>query len=149
MFIRTRAHRRTSIAAVGVLLAAGLVGSLLAMSSQAATRVSSFSATADARVEKSASTSNFGTATRLISDDSPVIESFFRFTVSGVSGTVERAKLRVYVYNGSINGPAVYTTGTSWTETTINYSMPTGPLAPVLPSRTRQASRVGRGWSTT
>lgn len=108
--------------AVGVTLTAALAGSLLVLTSQAATTVSSFSATADARVEKSAPTRNFGSATKLLSDGSPVTESFFRFTVAGVSGTVARAQLRVYAHDGSSNGPAVYATGTSWAEASINYA---------------------------
>lgn len=75
-----------------------------------------FSAQADAGVEKSYPDKNFGRSSRLSADASPVIESYLRFSVSGVSGTVSSAKLRLYAYNGSADGPAVYPTSNSWTE---------------------------------
>src|SRR5215210_6394142 len=75
-----------------------------------------FSAQADARVEQSYPDKNFGRSNRLSADASPVIESYLRFSVSGVSGTVSSARLRLYAYNGSVDGPAVYPTSNSWTE---------------------------------
>ena len=35
---------------------------------------------------------------------------------------MQSAKLRVYAYNGTVDGPALYTTATSWSETTINWN---------------------------
>ena len=35
---------------------------------------------------------------------------------------MQSAKLRLYNYNGTADGPAVYTTGTSWSETAINWN---------------------------
>ncbi len=82
----------------------------------------SFVAEADARVEASTATSNYGTSNILKVDSSPAIESYLRFTVAGVSGTVQSAKLRLYVgSNGTSNGPAVYTTDASWSETSITW----------------------------
>ena len=53
----------------------------------------------------------------------PDLESFIQFTVTGISGTIQSAKLRVFATtNGSANGPAVYSTGTSWTETGITWN---------------------------
>jgi 3-phytase len=83
-----------------------------------------FSAQADARVEKSYPDKNFGRSSRLSADASPVIESYLRFSVSGVSGTVSSARLRLYAYNGSADGPAVYPTSNSWTETGITWNKP-------------------------
>jgi len=40
----------------------------------------------------------------------PDVESYLRFTVSGVLGTVQSAKLRLYNTSGAADGPAVYTT---------------------------------------
>jgi hypothetical protein len=76
-------------------------------------------ATADAHVVQSSPNTNFGSSTTLRTDGDAglVNESFFRFVVSGVSGRVTSAKLRAYVTNGSGNGPAIYATGGSWTET--------------------------------
>jgi hypothetical protein len=83
----------------------------------------SFVAEADARVEAGSATSNYGTSNILKVDSSPAIESYLRFTVAGVSGSVLDAKLRLYVgSNGTSNGPAVYTTDASWPETAITWN---------------------------
>ena len=56
-----------------------------------------------------------------------------RFTVTGApAGSVQSAKLRLYNYNGTADGPAVYTTGTSWSETAVNWN--------TRPARTSAAS---------
>jgi hypothetical protein len=76
---------------------------------------------ADARVLQSSPTSNFGTTTRLEVDSSGQ-ESYLRFTVSGLSGPIQSARLRLYATNGSTNGPLIYLTDNSWTETGITWS---------------------------
>ena len=79
-----------------------------------------FTATADARVESASPSSNFGSDGTLRVDGSstgePTITSYLRFDVSGVSGTVQRAVLRLYVTSGTANGPRVFPTSTTWTE---------------------------------
>ncbi|HLO28627.1 MAG TPA: DNRLRE domain-containing protein [Anaerolineales bacterium] len=80
---------------------------------------------ADAYVKQSNSSTNYGNASTLQVDGAsdPDIESFLRFTVTGISGTVQSAQLRLYdTTNGSRNGPAVYATDTSWTETGITWN---------------------------
>jgi beta-glucanase (GH16 family) len=47
--------------------------------------------------------------------------TFARFDVSGISGTVTRAKLRLYVSNATRNGPAVYRTSASWSESGVTW----------------------------
>jgi len=83
-----------------------------------------FIAEADAQVSEANPGTNYGNSTYLQVDGAadPEVESFIRFTVAGVSGTVQNAKLRVYdSTNASNNGPAVYATGTSWTETALTW----------------------------
>ena len=79
---------------------------------------------ADARVHESAVTTNYGTAYLRTNGGSELdVETFLRFTVTGASpGSVQNAKLRLYNYNGTADGPALYTTATAWSETTINWS---------------------------
>ena len=89
---------------------------------------------ADARVTESQPTTNYAT-TYLRTDGStdPDVESFLRFTVNGVPvGGVQSAKLRVYAYSGSANGPAVYTTGASWSETTVNWNTRPTPTSTAI-----------------
>jgi hypothetical protein len=83
-----------------------------------------FISEADAQVSEANPGTNYGNATYLQVDGAadPEVESFIRFTVTGVSGAVQNAKLRVYdSTNASNNGPAVYATGTSWTETSLTW----------------------------
>ena len=82
-----------------------------------------FSPEADARVEEASPSSNYGTSSALRTDggSDPDVETYLRFTVTGAS-TVASAKLRVYATSGTIDGPAVYTSTNSWSETGITWS---------------------------
>jgi hypothetical protein len=84
-----------------------------------------FVTSADAYVNQSNPSTNYGNAATLQVDGAsdPDLESFIQFSVTGISGTIQNAKLRVHTTtNGSANGPAVYSTGTSWTETGIKWN---------------------------
>ena len=80
-----------------------------------------FTAVADARVEATSPAENFGSSSVLKVDGSPQYASFLRFDVSGLSGTVLSAKLRLYATDATVNGPAVYTTNSTWQESTVTY----------------------------
>jgi hypothetical protein len=84
--------------------------------------VLTFSADADAEVNAGAPTTNYATAKLRTDFDSTPEDSFLRFTVAGAAGGVQSAKLRVFAYTASADGPAVYTAGSSWTETAINWN---------------------------
>src|SRR6266496_4650655 len=91
---------------------------------QAATTFT-FITDADSYVKQSYPNSNYGNSSSLQVNgvSNPDQESFIRFTVTGISGTVQSAQLRVYATtNGTKNGPAVYATDTSWTETGITWN---------------------------
>jgi len=66
-------------------------------------------------------TINYGTLGQL-DIDSPGEESYIRFTVSGVTGTIQNATLRLFVTNGSSNGPSIYGTDDTWAETGITWN---------------------------
>ena len=92
---------------------------------QSPSTVLTFITDSDAYANQSSAGTNYGNATTLQADGAsdPDIESFIRFTVAGISGTVQSARLRVFdTTNGSANGPAVYSTGTSWTETGLTWN---------------------------
>ncbi len=82
----------------------------------------SFAPAADARVEAGHATVNYGTATSLVVDSSPQTESYLRFDVSGLTSAVQTATLRLFVFNDTSNGPAVYTADNTWTETGITWN---------------------------
>ena len=82
-------------------------------------------AEADSRVPEAKSDTNFGNNPILYVDGGaadPDIESYIRFTVTGISGTVSSARMRVYVTDPTRNGPALYTTSNDWTETGITWN---------------------------
>ena len=86
---------------------------------------------ADARVLQASPDTNDGTLARL-DVDSPGEESYIRFTVTGVSGAVQSATLRLFVTNGSSNGPSLYATDNSWTETGITWNNRPAPTTGAL-----------------
>jgi len=75
-----------------------------------------FAPSADARVEAALPTTNFGGSGWLGADLSPRMESYLRFSVSGLTGPVSSAKLRLYATDGSSDGPRVYRSAGGWTE---------------------------------
>ena len=102
-------------------------------STATATQISSggsinFALAADARVLASSPTTNHGTASRLDVDD-PGEQSFLRVNISGVTGPVTSAALRLYVTNGSSNGPAIYQTSSDWAENSINWNNKPAPIS--------------------
>ena len=103
-----------------IALSAFLLGIVNVPRLLAATTLS-FAAQADARVHEAYPATNYGTSSRLEVDGSPRAETYLRFTVSGVSGTVTGAKLRVYVTNGSDDGPALHASAVAWSETAITW----------------------------
>lgn len=84
-----------------------------------------FAATDDAYVEELHPDTNNGTLDYLQveSANNRHTQSYVRFTVSGVAGVVQSARLRIYTTaNSSTNGPAIYSANNSWTETGITWN---------------------------
>ncbi|QRN98763.1 DNRLRE domain-containing protein [Archangium violaceum] len=91
-----------------------------------------FGAIADAYVSQSADAANFGGADSLRVDLSPEEWSYLRFDVTGVTGTVTRATLRLYVTNGGVSGPRVFSSQPEWTEDGITFRNHPGTSGGVL-----------------
>jgi hypothetical protein len=90
-----------------------------------ATSTLTFTAAADARVEERDPNTNAGTSNYLevINANNRSMESYIRFTVSGVSGAIQNARLRVYATTDDTrNGPAIYAPGNNWTETGVTWN---------------------------
>lgn len=84
-----------------------------------------FTAEADALVQERNPDTNAGTVNYLdvMRANNRSIESYIRFTVSGVSGAVQSARLRVYcTTDATSNGPQIFATGNTWTETGITWN---------------------------
>src|SRR5262245_24361758 len=107
--------------------AAALVPALLALAacafaSPATAGTFEFQPSADTYVDQASPKKAFGMAKRVwTAGDAPVDQTFLRFKVAGVSGTVIDATLRVYVTDGTGNGPAAFTTSNSWSEKTTTW----------------------------
>ena len=97
-----------------------------------------FGADADARVVEASPSTNYGTSTTLRTDGGadPDVESYLRFVVTGLPAGVTSAKLRLHTTSSadsaSGNGPAVYGTGSGWTETGLTWSNRTPRTTPAL-----------------
>jgi acid phosphatase type 7 len=89
----------------------------------------SFGADADATVAKKAPNTNYGSKSTLLADKDPMNSAYLRFTVPDVEGTVDSARLRLWVTDGSGNGPSVYRTDLGiggsdppWSESAITWN---------------------------
>jgi hypothetical protein len=101
------------------------VAGLLAapVTSQAAVTSSSFPVVADAHTVQSAATTNYGTATSMRVDSSPLTTGYLRFRAQGLGGKVTKATLRLWATASSKSGFSVRpVASTSWSENTITYS---------------------------
>jgi hypothetical protein len=78
--------------------------------------------TADAAVRETYPTQNFGAATTLSADLSPRETSYLRFYVQGVMGTVTRARLWLYVTNGTSSGPVLHAASSGWSESQVTWN---------------------------
>ncbi|MFP2895515.1 DNRLRE domain-containing protein [Corallococcus sp. 4LFB] len=78
-------------------------------------------ASADARTDADAPTTNYGDTTRLRADSMPLSESYLRFEFVGLGAPVNNAKLRLYATTGSVNTVSAWPVSNDWTESTIHW----------------------------
>jgi hypothetical protein len=85
-----------------------------------------FKANADTYVRSDQPATNFGTeytlGTEAGSATTPTLNSYLRFAISGVSGTITGATLQLYSYATSSLGVVVSSAPSGWTETGLTYS---------------------------
>jgi hypothetical protein len=102
-----------------------------------------FSVGHDALVKSASPGSNYGTATflRLRNASGDIYNTYLKFTVAGISGTVVSAKVRLFSYNGGPDGGAIravsndYNSGGSWVETGLTYNNAPALTGGVLDSK--------------
>jgi hypothetical protein len=114
-------------AVVAVTMA--VTGLLVAVESPGGSEVVTTTLTpvADTYVESSTASTSYGTGTRLITDASPARETYLRFDLSALSGTVLNARLRMRVANvtdseSPSGGSVGRITNTTWPEATTTYN---------------------------
>ncbi|WBB68621.1 DNRLRE domain-containing protein [Micromonospora sp. WMMD812] len=109
-----------TIGAVAVLVAATAAIVVTGATSASAATLT-FTPAADTYVQSDTASTNYGTSTQIVVDNSPVRRTFLRFSVSGVSGTVTSAKLRLRTISGnsgsSNGGTFKAMSNTTWSET--------------------------------
>jgi hypothetical protein len=117
------------VLACGALGVAGGLAAAAAPTTKASaaadTATTVFLPVADASVSEEEPTTLFGTGHRLRTDgdDGERFESVVRFDVSGLSGTVTSAMLRLFVPSDPTeDGPQVYPTTGGWDETTVSWT---------------------------
>ena len=105
-----------------------------------------FTSAADSYVDSSLPTKNYGTSTAIRVDGSPMVRTYLTFTLTGVSGTVTNATLRVFANSAQSVGYDVYSVSdTSWTEAGLTWNN-----APTLAAtKTGSSGAVAAGtWTT-
>jgi hypothetical protein len=96
-----------------VLLGLAVVATLLSSIAGAATVT--VGASADTSLSSAMPNSTGGGAVLTV-DGAPVVDSFLRFSVSGLPGPVQQATLNLFATDGSVDGPALYPAATAWNE---------------------------------
>jgi glucose/arabinose dehydrogenase/PKD repeat protein len=117
----------------------------------AGTATLTFNPEADAYVEESSPTANFGGAATLRTDagGNPGVESYIRFLVDGLAGKVQTAKLRLFSTTNTVDGPAVFSTSNAWAESTINWNNKPAPSGGALSDSGAIATDVWTEWDVT
>jgi chitodextrinase len=120
--IRSRFPRPVVVALLFV--AALIVGGRHPLGAAAATTVvkTEFAAVADSYVNASDVNANYGSNVRLRTTDSPVMRSYLRFEVSGLSGTLSSARLRLHVALTSGGSVSVAPVTAPWDERTVTFA---------------------------
>ncbi len=78
---------------------------------------------ADTYVNSASPSTNYGRATSLGADASPVQLSYLKFDLTSLAGkTVSSAKLRLYVLQGATGEFKLSSVGTGWNETALTYN---------------------------
>ncbi len=121
-----RSRRRSG--ALAALAAAGLLGSVVSATAVSATD-SIVVAAADAYVSAGSKSTNFGSASTLKVDASPVIRSYLRFDVALPAGaSITAATLRLHTTSTSTAaGVRVRPVGAAWSEKSITYTNSPAP----------------------
>jgi hypothetical protein len=109
-----------------------------------------FAPVADARVNEGSATKNYATTfLRTVNGSNPQEDTYIRFQPAGITGAVTNARLRLHVDDGTPDGPAVYGTSSSWTETGINWSNRPARATGAVDDRGSLATGTTAEWNVT
>lgn len=103
--------------------------------------VHSFVARADARVEEAFATSHFASSfLRCDGGSGKKIQSFLEFEVSGLTGPVLSAEVRLRATSSTAGGPSIYRTAVGWSEADLTWNDRPLPAGGMLARRIAIAS---------
>ncbi len=97
---------------------------------------------ADSYVDQGKPSSNYGTATELLLDQSPDQQILLRFSPGALPGPLQQAKLRLHITNDSHDGPKVHLTKDAWTELGVTWNNRPKPAGATL----TDLGNVPTGW---
>ncbi|WP_432974133.1 CBM96 family carbohydrate-binding protein [Dactylosporangium sp. CA-233914] len=117
---------RRAVVAIALPVVGIAAAAVVLTGSPAAAASTTFTATADTYVQQNTPSTNYGGASQVVVDNSPVRRVFVRFSVSGLSGAVTSAKLRLHTIssnNGSSNGGTYrLMSNTTWSESAATWN---------------------------
>jgi hypothetical protein len=107
--------------------------------------ISTFNPVADAYTNEGSATTNYGTSTTLRADATPLVRSYLRFNVQGLSGSITRVTMRIFTNSSSSAGYEVRNVAdNTWVESTINHTN-----APAMDGVSAASGAFGTGvWTT-
>jgi chitodextrinase len=76
----------------------------------------------DTYADQQVPTTNFGSATTVFADTSPLQRGFLKFAATGVTGTVQSAVVRLFVTDSASNAPQLATSTSAWSESTVTWN---------------------------
>src|SRR5690349_70281 len=127
----TQRLSRSPLQLLASSIAAASACAILAPAAHAGT-TSTFLAAADTHVQSDVPASNFGAGTRMLTHGDPQAQVLIRFSVSGLSGTVTSARLRLFANNPSDDGPSLYRVAGAWSESGVSWSSRPAPTGAAL-----------------
>jgi hypothetical protein len=80
--------------------------------------------TSDAYMVEDQGNAVFGGERKLVADNFTRRSAYLRFTVPELPGPVQRATLRLYALDGSVDGPKLYAATTDWREGASRWNQP-------------------------
>ena len=135
---------------IAVLFSFALALAVFQPTEEAASAVHTFRPSADTYADEARPNRSFGSATRLRvrAGSRPARQVYVRFAVAGLAGWVTRAKLRLYVANGTRNGPAVYRTA-GWPRKPLTWARRPAVVSGPRDNKGRLAAGAWAEWDVT
>jgi hypothetical protein len=86
--------------------------------------VMTFIAAADSNIQSGSPSNNYGTETtlRVRAPNTAEWRAYVKFTVTGFSGAVAEARVRLYATDGSRDAGRIFAVGSTWTETGLTWN---------------------------